>query len=27
MIHDVTSRPNLRNRTHAIAYALRQGFI
>jgi DNA-binding NarL/FixJ family response regulator len=27
IIHDVTSRLNLRNRTHAVAYALRQGFI
>jgi DNA-binding NarL/FixJ family response regulator len=27
IIHDVTSRLNLRNRTHAVAYALRQGLI
>jgi DNA-binding NarL/FixJ family response regulator len=27
IIHDVTSRLNLRNRTHAVAYALRHGFI
>jgi DNA-binding NarL/FixJ family response regulator len=26
-VHDVTSRLNLRNRTHAVAYALRQGLI
>jgi DNA-binding NarL/FixJ family response regulator len=26
-IHDVTNRLNLRNRTHAVAYALRQGLI
>ena len=27
IVHDVTSRLNLRNRTHAVAYALRQGLI
>ena len=27
VIHDVTSRLGLRNRTHAVAFALRQGFI
>jgi DNA-binding NarL/FixJ family response regulator len=27
VIHDVTTRLNLRNRTHAVAYALRQGLI
>jgi DNA-binding NarL/FixJ family response regulator len=27
ILHDVTSRLNLRNRTHAVAYALRQGLI
>lgn len=27
IIHDVTSRIGLRNRTHAVAYALRQGLI
>jgi DNA-binding NarL/FixJ family response regulator len=27
IIHDVTSRLDLRNRTHAVAYALRQGLI
>ena len=27
IIHDVTNRLNLRNRTHAVAYALRQGLI
>lgn len=27
IIHDITSRLNLRNRTHAVAYALRQGLI
>lgn len=27
IIHDVTSRLHLRNRTHAVAYALREGFI
>jgi DNA-binding NarL/FixJ family response regulator len=27
VVHDVTSRLNLRNRTHAVAYALRHGFI
>ncbi len=27
VIHDVTMRLNLRNRTHAVAYALRQGLI
>lgn len=27
IIHDVTMRLNLRNRTHAVAYALRQGLI
>jgi DNA-binding NarL/FixJ family response regulator len=27
IIHDVTRRLTLRNRTHAVAYALRQGFI
>ncbi len=27
VIHDVTSRLNLRNRTHAVTYALRQGLI
>lgn len=26
-VHDVTSRLNLRNRTHAVAYALKQGLI
>lgn len=26
-VHDITSRLNLRNRTHAVAYALRQGLI
>ncbi|GAA2822355.1 helix-turn-helix transcriptional regulator [Kribbella solani] len=27
VLHDVTSRLQLRNRSHAVAYALRQGFI
>ncbi len=27
VIHDVTTRLNLRNRTHAVAYAVRQGLI
>jgi DNA-binding NarL/FixJ family response regulator len=27
VIHDVTSRLDLRNRTHAVAYAIRQGLI
>jgi DNA-binding NarL/FixJ family response regulator len=27
VVHDVMSRLNLRNRTHAVAYALRQGLI
>jgi len=27
IVHDVTSRLNLRNRTQAVAYALRQGLI
>jgi len=27
IIHDVTNRLNLRNRTHAVAYALRKGLI
>ncbi|HWB72974.1 MAG TPA: helix-turn-helix transcriptional regulator [Egibacteraceae bacterium] len=27
VIHDATMRLNLRNRTHAVAYALRQGLI
>jgi len=27
VVHDVTSRLNLRNRTHAVAYALRHGLI
>jgi len=27
IVHDVTSRLELRNRTHAVAYALRQGLI
>jgi DNA-binding NarL/FixJ family response regulator len=27
IVHDITSRLHLRNRTHAVAYALRQGFI
>jgi DNA-binding NarL/FixJ family response regulator len=27
IIHDITSRLNLRNRTHAVAYAVRQGLI
>ena len=27
VIHDVTTRLRLRNRTHAVAYALRQGLI
>ena len=27
VVHDITSRLNLRNRTHAVAYALRQGLI
>jgi DNA-binding NarL/FixJ family response regulator len=27
VVHDMTSRLNLRNRTHAVAYALRQGLI
>jgi DNA-binding NarL/FixJ family response regulator len=27
IVHDVTSRLNLRNRTHAVAYAVRQGLI
>ena len=27
VVHDVTSRLNLRNRTHAVAYALREGLI
>jgi DNA-binding NarL/FixJ family response regulator len=26
-IHDLTSRLNLRNRSHAVAFALRQGLI
>ena len=26
-VHDVMSRLNLRNRTHAVAYAIRQGLI
>jgi DNA-binding NarL/FixJ family response regulator len=27
VVHDITSRHNLRNRTHAVAYALREGLI
>jgi DNA-binding NarL/FixJ family response regulator len=27
IVHDITSRLHLRNRTHAVAYALRMGFI
>jgi DNA-binding CsgD family transcriptional regulator len=27
IIHDVTARLNLRNRSHAVAYAVRQGLI
>lgn len=27
VVHDITSRLNLRNRTHAVAYAVRQGLI
>lgn len=27
IVHDITSRLHLRNRTHAVAYALREGFI
>ncbi|MFH1475832.1 MAG: LuxR C-terminal-related transcriptional regulator, partial [Chloroflexota bacterium] len=27
VIHDMTSRLDLRNRTHAVAYAIRQGLI
>jgi DNA-binding NarL/FixJ family response regulator len=27
IVHDITSRLHLRNRTHAVAYALRQGYI
>ena len=27
IVHDVTSRLNLRNRTHAVAYAMRQGLL
>jgi DNA-binding CsgD family transcriptional regulator len=27
IIHNVTSRLDLRNRTHAVAYAIRQGLI
>ena len=27
IVHDITSRLNLRNRTHAVAYAVRQGLI
>jgi DNA-binding NarL/FixJ family response regulator len=27
VLQDVTRRHNLRNRTHAVAFALRQGFI
>jgi DNA-binding NarL/FixJ family response regulator len=27
IVHDVTSRLNLRNRTHAVAYAMKQGLI
>jgi len=27
IIHDVTSRLDLRNRTHAVAYAIKQGLI
>jgi DNA-binding NarL/FixJ family response regulator len=27
IVHDITSRLNLRNRTQAVAYALRQGVI
>ena len=27
VIHDITSRLDLRNRTHAVAYAIRQGLI
>ncbi|MET8755697.1 DNA-binding response regulator, partial [Streptomyces sp. NPDC004667] len=26
-LHDVTSRFHLRNRSHAVAYAIREGFI
>lgn len=27
ILHDVTTRLELRNRSHAVAYALREGFI
>jgi DNA-binding NarL/FixJ family response regulator len=27
IIHDITSRLELRNRTHAVAYAIREGLI
>ena len=27
VLHDITSRLNLRNRSHAVAYAVRQGLI
>jgi DNA-binding NarL/FixJ family response regulator len=27
VIHDVTTRLNLRNRTHAVVYAMRNGLI
>ena len=27
VVHDVTSRFDLRNRTHAVAYAIREGYI
>jgi DNA-binding NarL/FixJ family response regulator len=27
VIHDVTTRLNLRNRSHAVAYAVREGLI
>jgi DNA-binding NarL/FixJ family response regulator len=27
VIHDITSRLDLRNRTHAVSYAIRQGLI
>jgi len=26
-VHDITSRLELRNRTHAVAYAIKQGLI
>ncbi|MEZ4597660.1 MAG: LuxR C-terminal-related transcriptional regulator [Chloroflexota bacterium] len=27
IVHDITSRLELRNRTHAVAYAIKQGLI